>query len=371
MPELYIIPFTGFELRDSGGALTNQETNAGGDLIGWNTDSPGGAPQDGGAAADQWVANNYTLTLTSLGDFYDITDPGDLEFEDDDGDQVITNDITFGPSTYPAGSQVEAEFHIEVQNPATGEIWVIAAVSIGGSDGDGFQTVEGLAIVDNGDDDFPPLNVPLNIISSTDLEPTVGGDPVDYTEYAPCFVAGAMVETPNGPVAVEDLCVGDLVHTIDNGPQPVRWVGSRILRPSKSLMPIRIPKGELGASADLLVSPQHRIRLEAREADLMFGSREILVKAKDLARHDGVGPVEMAEVEYFHILFDRHELVTANGVVSESFQPSMRNVSGFDRSVREEIFTLFPELKTNHSSQFATIRYPLKRHEALALASAV
>ena len=137
MPELYLIGFDAFELRTQGGALTNQELS-GGDLIGWNTDAPDGTGQGGGDAAQQWVDNSYTITFTSLGQFYDITDPnGDVEFHDDDADQTLTNDITFGTETYSAGDQIEAEFHIIVEDPVTGRQFTLAGVSFGGSGGDG------------------------------------------------------------------------------------------------------------------------------------------------------------------------------------------------------------------------------------------
>ncbi|MGB4828605.1 MAG: choice-of-anchor L domain-containing protein, partial [Paracoccaceae bacterium] len=43
----------------------------------------------------------------------------------------------------------------------------------------------------------------------------------------PCFVAGTLIRTPDGDVPVETLHPGDLVLTMDDGPQPLRWTGSR------------------------------------------------------------------------------------------------------------------------------------------------
>lgn len=42
-----------------------------------------------------------------------------------------------------------------------------------------------------------------------------------------CFAAGTRIETGRGDRAAEDIAVGDLVLTRDNGLQPVRWTGSR------------------------------------------------------------------------------------------------------------------------------------------------
>ena len=60
-------------------------------------------------------------------------------------------------------------------------------------------------------------------------------EPVDasVTNYAqsspnqgaiPCYSSGTMIETPDGLRAVEALRPGDLVLTMDHGPQPVCWV---------------------------------------------------------------------------------------------------------------------------------------------------
>ncbi|HLQ19262.1 MAG TPA: Hint domain-containing protein, partial [Tabrizicola sp.] len=44
-----------------------------------------------------------------------------------------------------------------------------------------------------------------------------------------CFTAGTQIITDRGAVAVEALAAGDLVLTRDNGMQPLRWVGRRVL----------------------------------------------------------------------------------------------------------------------------------------------
>lgn len=85
----------------------------------------------------------------------------------------------------------------------------------------------------------------------------------DPRQGIPCFLCGTMIETPQGPVAIEDLVPGDLVLTRDRGAQPLRWIGSRglsgrELAAAPHLVPIRIRAGALAAgvpAADLLVSP--------------------------------------------------------------------------------------------------------------------
>ncbi|SPU56009.1 iron-regulated protein FrpC [Brucella melitensis] len=40
-----------------------------------------------------------------------------------------------------------------------------------------------------------------------------------------CLLKGTLVTTPNGPVAVEKLGVGDLVTTVSGECLPIKWIG--------------------------------------------------------------------------------------------------------------------------------------------------
>ena len=145
-----------------------------------------------------------------------------------------------------------------------------------------------------------------------------------------CFVPGTRIQTPDGPRPVEALVPGDRVLTRDNGPQPVIWSGATqlsgaelYLRPH--LRPVRIRAGALGCAqpdADLLVSPGHRLLLGG--AGHLFGSTEVLAAAADLEdgwliRRD----FSPGAVTYVHLMLERHEIVTANGMPCESFHPGL------------------------------------------------
>ena len=169
-----------------------------------------------------------------------------------------------------------------------------------------------------------------------------------------CFTRGTLIMTDKGEVAIEGLQVSDLVVTRDHGLQPIRWIGSRKLRSSElgvlpKLRPIRIKAGALGdgvPSSDLLVSPQHRVLVRSKIARKMFGTDEVLVAAKQLVLLDGIDiATDMQEVEYFHILFDRHEVVISNGAETESLFTGPEALKAVGKAALEEIFTLFPELE--------------------------
>ncbi|MEO1551406.1 MAG: Hint domain-containing protein [Pseudomonadota bacterium] len=165
-----------------------------------------------------------------------------------------------------------------------------------------------------------------------------------------CFAAGTLIDTPRGPVPVEGLRAGDPVLTKDNGPQILRWVGGKTLdeaalRDTPHLAPVIVPKGAFGPgvpSADLILSPEHRVLWSDPTAELMLGTREVLVPAKSLASsHSGLrGPVT-----YYHLIFDAHQIVRANGMDAESLHLGHLARDALTPAAREEIFTLFPDLR--------------------------
>ncbi|SDN44951.1 Ca2+-binding protein, RTX toxin-related [Lutimaribacter pacificus] len=186
-----------------------------------------------------------------------------------------------------------------------------------------------------------------------------------------CFTVGTRIATLHGEVAIEALQAGDLVLTMDHGYQPVRWIGSTRVRAVGNLAPILFRKGALNNVRDLMVSPQHCMFLSGAYAELAFGEHEVLAPAKHLVNDHSVIRVEGGEVEYFHILFDTHEIVFAEGCPSESFHPGQAGLNALGEAARQEIFALFPQLADGDFDGFGDSgRMVLKAHEA-QLAAAV
>ena len=213
-------------------------------------------------------------------------------------------------------------------------------------------------------------------VQGSNLSGTLGDVTFDSFEAAQfnvvCFVRGTRIKTDMGEVAIEDLAEGDRVLTLDNGYQPIRWVGSSV-RPAKGHMaPIRIAAGALDNERDLLVSPQHRMLLRGWQASLMFGEAEVLVAAKALVNDHTIRVQEGGEVEYFHMLFDRHEIVFAEGAASESFHPGQQGWKALDEATRAEILDLFPELADGGFDGYGpAARLSLKDYEGRILAEAM
>ncbi|MBS8227789.1 Hint domain-containing protein [Vannielia litorea] len=163
-------------------------------------------------------------------------------------------------------------------------------------------------------------------------------------DQAPCFVAGTMIATPEGEVPVERLSPGDMVLTHDDGPQPLRWIGRRTVAAEGAMAPVHIRAGTFGPHRALTISPLHRLMIRDPLAELMFGDGEVLVAAKELVNGTSVTRLEGGEVDYVHLLFDRHQVVFSEGLPTESYLPGGQMQHSFEAEIVEEICTLFPEL---------------------------
>jgi len=76
----------------------------------------------------------------------------------------------------------------------------------------------------------------------------------------------------------------------------------------------------------------------------MFGVSEILVPAVKLTALEGVVATDPDEVTYFHLLFDHHEIVFANGHPAESLFIGPLALGGLSERSRAEIKCIFPEV---------------------------
>ncbi len=170
---------------------------------------------------------------------------------------------------------------------------------------------------------------------------------------SPCFTPGTMITTHRGELPIEHLSVGDRVVTRDNGIQTVRWVGKTQMflqdfQAEPHLLPVFIRQGSLGRDLperDMMVSPNHRILVANERTSLRYANREVLVAAKHLVTQ-GVHTVQSSGTTYIHFMCDRHEVVLADGIWTESFQPDDHSLKSIGNAQRLEIYELFPELKT-------------------------
>jgi hypothetical protein len=105
-------------------------------------------------------------------------------------------------------------------------------------------------------------------------------------------------------------------------------------------------------------------------ATLMTGEQEAFAAAKHLVNGSDITVEKGGEVTYFHMLFDRHEVVIAQGAKSESYYPGAESIGGLADPAREELFHLFPSLRDNPIGYGKLARPSLTRHEAAVIAAA-
>ncbi|CUH26774.1 hypothetical protein JSE7799_00751 [Jannaschia seosinensis] len=224
------------------------------------------------------------VTPGQRGDAVDTFDDGTGARQYLGKDVTLTLDVngTVTTRTFPAGSQVQAEFQLDF---ASGRsivgLRIENPVSVCGPNSEPPFLTAGFSFVD----EIPAPGTPLGkVVSQSD------NVSIRYAEI-PCFLPGTLILTPEGPRAVETLRVGDGVLTADNGVKRIRWTGRRDVGVADLTMhsdwrPIRV-------SADLVLSPLHRVLRRDAVLDLTTGESEMLVEARHLGLPPGDGPGQL------------------------------------------------------------------------------
>ncbi|WP_137702974.1 Hint domain-containing protein [Marimonas lutisalis] len=234
-----------------------------------------------------------------------------------------------------------------------------------------FGGVDILAALNSGPGPYEiPTNEDIDYNGDGIITPDEQGDGVFSSEISLlasiCFCRGTLIETPGGPRAIETLKIGDRVITLDHGAQKIRWIGGSAIRGTGANAPVRIRPGALGNVRELWVSQNHRMLITGAWAELLFGQEQVLVAAKHLVNDDTIRIVPKAKVEYFHFLFDDHQIVFAEACPTESLFPGKQTLKSLNDTERDEIISLFPDLETRDDGAPMS-RYALKAFEAEAL----
>lgn len=177
--------------------------------------------------------------------------------------------------------------------------------------------------------------------------------------HKPCFALGTKILTPMGDRLIQDLKVGDLVETLDDGAQPIRAMGTRRFEALEDVAPIRFKAGTLNNEHDLCVTPGHRIRFAGWQPDLLFGEWEVLVAARDFVNGVTVTRDVGGMVRYLYLSFDAHHIIFAERVPVESFQLSSQPLKG--QSAKSKL--AFPPLQ-DHEAQVLLRSYAKAKETA-------
>ncbi|MEL6314733.1 MAG: Hint domain-containing protein [Pseudomonadota bacterium] len=173
---------------------------------------------------------------------------------------------------------------------------------------------------------------------------------LDFADFV-CFATGTLITTPNGLRDVADLCVGDLVTTLDHGVVPIKWIGRRAIdltRPDTP-KPVIVKAGTFGLdmpSQDTILSPDHRIFLRDLECEILFGEAEVLAPAKGLVGLQRIREMKgKKSVEYVTFLTEHHQVILANGMPAETLYPGPEALERIGFFGRAQIMRAVPRLR--------------------------
>lgn len=170
-----------------------------------------------------------------------------------------------------------------------------------------------------------PAGTYNNLASPTDL--TTNPLKISYhdgnTYVGACFLAGSMIQTPEGDRAVEDIRIDDDISVFDwrNNAQVTRtaaWVGSRkvVVRPDRSDdetgYPVRILKDAISDGLpykDMLITAEHCLFFEKS-----FIPARMLVNGTSIFYDKTI-----SSYTYYHIETNPHSVIRADGMLTESY----------------------------------------------------
>ena len=157
-----------------------------------------------------------------------------------------------------------------------------------------------------------------------------------------CFLRGTRLRTDKGETPVEALNVGDLVITASGEARPIRWLGRRRIEIARfpgeasQILPICVTKGAFGDQLplrDLWLSPEHCLAFDGALIPV-----KILLNGKSVAQH------ERAQVEYWHVELDSHDVIFAEGLPAETYLDT-GNRAGFEDGA---VVAAFPDFAPKH-----------------------
>ncbi len=280
-----------------------------------------------------WLASpSSTVSGTASPDILNMSDD-DLALENEGGgsSQLLTSTLTIdGAVVGTIGNIVVNLGQSAISNATTGDVGQLVVIQI-----DGVAVGYGSTI---------PLN-PGDSISMTAWAGTP--DSIDYDQLEPsCFLRGTRIKTKSGYVAIQHLKIDDHVWTKDNGFQKIRWIGAQTVSGMGRFAPICFKGSAIENRADLIVSPLHRMLIDDWRSDVIFGQKKVLAHARDMVNGTTIIGAPTPWVQYFHLMFDQHQIIDSEGMLSESFNPNCADLDGFNSKTRNELLAIFPEL--NH-----------------------
>jgi hypothetical protein len=169
------------------------------------------------------------------------------------------------------------------------------------------------------------------------------------------LAGNANVRTPCGARHVANLRPGDLVVTRDRGLRPVRLVWSRTVTEADmaadpSLAPVCLRPRAIGPmmpQRDLHVAGDHRLLIPGYRLADRPDTAAALIPAREIAGTSDAAFVDRArgDMTFYNLVFDSHEVFTANGLPVESFHITDDTLAVVPQGALERLQELLPVLR--------------------------
>jgi phospholipase/lecithinase/hemolysin len=159
-------------------------------------------------------------------------------------------------------------------------------------------------------DDFHPTETGAQAVANLALADLEG------LAAPPCFLAGTRIATPRGPVAVEQLRIGEAVHLAAGGTRLITWLGHRSIDCRRhpradEVAPVHIAAGAFAPgrpARDLWLSPDHAIFVDA-----------VLIPARYLVNHTSIRREPRDSLTYWHVELPEHDVLLAEDLPCETY----------------------------------------------------
>ncbi|MFS8367957.1 Hint domain-containing protein [Acetobacter oryzifermentans] len=199
-------------------------------------------------------------------------------------------------------------------------------IILGGMAADKYTYVNGVyTLTDNGQpiSGTSSFQLPEADEGSTFTVKTVNGKTYLTADKIVCFLAGSMIRTSEGDVAVEDIQIGDQVVTFDwknnkDITRPVVWVGKAHavvragLPDDEAGYPVRILKDAIADGVpykDMLITAEHCLFFDGK-----FVPVRMLVNGVSIFYDKSI-----LSYDYYHVETAQHSVITADGMLTESY----------------------------------------------------
>lgn len=301
----------------------------------------GAYPFNSNSSPNSSSYNNTTIQVAPWADWQLLTmTDNDGLLEDGDSGQKLTEPLSINGMNYSIGQNVEIEYSYLIRpvgstDPA--DNITIYVLEFGSS-------VQGIA-----SNQLLDPNVQYLIISGQ------SGPEVPYGDLVICFTPGTAIATPHGLVAVDRLRPSDLVCTVDNGPQPLVWIGNRFSVGAGSGVPVQVATGVLGNTRPLLLSQQHRVLIPPALGMMSGLGQDLIVPVKALVGLPGVEYAPRRMINYIHLMCEQHELIFAEGAQTETFLPRKQALKSLSEQDRDVLLTRMPHLRQKHMAEVRRI----------------